>query len=62
MNNLLFPFYQTFIHKTGKIDHTQVQLLRNQNSYLYINSEIKYTEVKKKKENMQLQFVYNMTT
>lgn len=34
MNNQLFPFYQTFIHKTGKIDHTQVQLLRNQNSYL----------------------------
>lgn len=50
MNNQLFPFYQTFIHKTGKIDHTQVQLLRNQNSYLQINSEIKYTEVKKKRK------------
>lgn len=60
MNNQLFPFYQTFIHKTGRIDKDSLTrtILRNQNTtrYFLINSERNEIEIKKKLR-LQLQFV-----
>lgn len=60
MNNQLFPFYQTFIHKTCRIDKDSLTrtILRNQNTtrYFLINSERNEIEIKKKLR-LQLQFV-----